>query len=444
MIEKLTNYIVDCQIASGKIKEEEGSVYRYGYTLFFEKLINIAIALIICLITGKWLAVGLFLLAVIPFRSFAGGWHAKEFWQCAILSNLMIVIMLICIEKLCITKEIVYVIFEVITLLALIFIIPTQNPNKKLSQNELKKYKKVSFIIWLVQCCLLVVFFVYKSYQFSTIMLYTHIVIVIAAVAQTMSETKKQIDKEWNKIMFNVAICDDDKNFIQYVEDIIKELGYAEDVKFFEYLSGEEFLFDIDERGDLDLVVLDIQMGETDGKQVSVELRKRYKSTTLVFCSGYFKPSPENIKVSPFRFLLKEYSRDRMVSEFKEIFEYLMNNKDEPSIVCRGERSQVQVYANEIMYIEISKRGTKVHTLNKGGMVEKVYSCKKSLDFLYELFKESNFAYAHNSYIVNLKYVKKLCSEELKLVDGQVLSVSRTKIKNLRKQVTEYFERKYM
>ena len=140
MIEKLTNYIVDCQIASGKIKEEEGSVYRYGYTLFFEKLINIAIALIICLITGKWLAVGLFLLAVIPFRSFAGGWHAKEFWQCAILSNLMIVIMLICIEKLCITKEIVYVIFEVITLLALIFIIPTQNPNKKLSQNELKKY----------------------------------------------------------------------------------------------------------------------------------------------------------------------------------------------------------------------------------------------------------------------------------------------------------------
>lgn len=195
--------------------------------------------------------------------------------------------------------------------------------------------------------------------------------------------------------MFNVAICDDDKNFIQYVEDIIKELGYAEDVKFFEYLSGEEFLFDIDERGDLDLVVLDIQMGETDGNQVSVELRKRYKSTTLVFCSGYFKPSPENIKVSPFRFLLKEYSRERMVSEFKEIFEYLTNNKDEPSIVCRGERSQVQVYANEIMYI------------------------------------------------VNLKYVKKLCSEELKLVDGQVLSVSRTKIKNLRKQVTEYFERKY-
>ena len=69
--------------------------------------------------------------------------------------------------------------------------------------------------------------------------------------------------------------------------------------------------------------------------------------------------------------------------------------------------------------------------------------CKESLGDLYERLAGRGFEYAHNSYIVNLKYVKKLYSEELKLVDGQVLSVSRTKIKNLRKQVTEYFERKY-
>ena len=60
--------------------------------------------------------------------------------------------------------------------------------------------------------------------------------------------------------MFNVAICDDDKNFIQYVEDIIKELGYAEDVKFFEYLSGEEFLFDIVESKESNIYFLDVCM----------------------------------------------------------------------------------------------------------------------------------------------------------------------------------------
>lgn len=191
MIERLTNYIVDCQIASGKIKEEEGSVYRYGYTLFFEKIINIIIALIICMITGKWLYVAVFLFAVIPLRSFAGGWHAKEFWQCAVLSNLMIIIMLIVIEKISITNGIIYLLFEIITLMAIIFIIPTQNPNKKLSQNELKKYKKTTMIIWILQCCILVVLFVYKKYEISTIMLYTHIIITIAAIAQVVSKIKR-------------------------------------------------------------------------------------------------------------------------------------------------------------------------------------------------------------------------------------------------------------
>ena len=41
--------------------------------------------------------------------------------------------------------------------------------------------------------------------------------------------------------MFNVAICDDDKNFIQYVEDIIKKLGYAEDVKFLNICQVRNF-----------------------------------------------------------------------------------------------------------------------------------------------------------------------------------------------------------
>ena len=107
--------------------------------------------------------------------------------------------------------------------------------------------------------------------------------------------------------MYNIAICDDDKGFIEFVKEVIRELNLSNEVRIYEYLSGEEFIFDIDNRYDLDLVILDIQMKEMDGNQVSIELRKRYKNTTLVFCSGIYKPSPENIKVAPFRFLLKEY-----------------------------------------------------------------------------------------------------------------------------------------
>lgn len=245
--------------------------------------------------------------------------------------------------------------------------------------------------------------------------------------------------------MYNIAICDDDKVFIEFVKSIIKELNFANEIRIYEYLSGEEFIFDIDNRYDLDLLILDIQMKGMDGNQVSMELRKRYKSTTLVFCSGIYKPSPENIKVAPFRFLLKEYSKQKMLEEFAEIFEYLKTKKEEPIVVCYDNKNYIQVYPYEILYISISKRGTKVHTYCEGNKetVEKIYSCKEKLESLYEILKDYNFVYAHNSYIVNLKYIKKLSKDEMQMISGEILSVSRARSKELKEKMTLYFETKY-
>ena len=50
MVEKIVGHIIDCQIDSGRIKQDEIGVYQYGYTLILERGINIAIVIILCLI----------------------------------------------------------------------------------------------------------------------------------------------------------------------------------------------------------------------------------------------------------------------------------------------------------------------------------------------------------------------------------------------------------
>lgn len=191
MVDKLVNYIVDRQIASGKMEQEEDSVYRYGYTLFFEKLINILIVTIICIITGKWIEIWEFLLAVIPLRSFAGGWHADKFWKCAILSNFMVILMLFLINMLTVKTMKVYIIIEAVVLIIIISIMPTQNSNKPLSPEEMKKYKKITVFIWIIECCVMSVFMIYKEYVYSFILLYTHIIVAVAAIGGTMSKRNK-------------------------------------------------------------------------------------------------------------------------------------------------------------------------------------------------------------------------------------------------------------
>lgn len=191
MVEKIVNHIVDCQISLGRIKQEESGVYQYGYTLFFEKLINIAIVILICIVTNKWLEIWSFLLAVIPLRSFAGGWHANKFWQCAIISNFMVALMLLIIDKVSIENEVIYIVFEIIVLFIILLIIPTQNSNKPLTPAELKKYKKITIFIWIIECCIMSIFVIYRKYIYSIIILYTHSIIVIAAIGGKISEMRK-------------------------------------------------------------------------------------------------------------------------------------------------------------------------------------------------------------------------------------------------------------
>lgn len=246
--------------------------------------------------------------------------------------------------------------------------------------------------------------------------------------------------------MFKIAICDDDKNFIDYTKKVLVGAGLNEkEAKFYEYYSGEDFLFDMEDGIELDILILDIQMKGIDGNRVAVEFRKRYANTTLVFCSGIYKPSPETIKVSPFRFILKEYSDERMLNEFREIVEWIKSKRNNPVLCGYDGYNHFQVSSDDIMYISIAKRGSYIHTcLGEMNYKEaKVISCKKKVEDLYEMLKDFDFVYAHNSYIVNLKYIKSRMKEEIQLMNGEILSVSRARTRELRGKMISYLEKKY-
>lgn len=200
MVEKIVNHIVKNQISLGKISKEESGVYQYGYTLFFEKLINIIIVIGICVITDRWLEIWSFLLVIIPLRSYAGGWHASKFWKCAIISNLIVVSMLMVTGIINITNDIFYLCMEIIILIIMLFIIPTQNVNKPLTSAECKEYKKKTIFIWVIQGCLILIFVIYKKYTYSLAILYAHIIVITATIAEKICEKKRTMRDEVNAI----------------------------------------------------------------------------------------------------------------------------------------------------------------------------------------------------------------------------------------------------
>lgn len=246
--------------------------------------------------------------------------------------------------------------------------------------------------------------------------------------------------------MIRVAICDDDIIFIHYIEDRLREAGLSDsEVEFYEYLSGEELILNFKNNIDYDLLILDVQMEGMNGNQTAEKFREKYLNTILVFCSGVYKPTPASFKVAPYRYLLKQYSKETMLQELKDVVEIVKSKKRGPCIVGYYYSNLIELKPEEIIYISIAKRGSCIHTcpdITKFKFGERI-TCKQKVHELYEILKDYSFAYAHNSYIVNLSHIKSKTISEIEMINGDILTVSRSKRKEFNDRIAGFFEGKY-
>lgn len=237
--------------------------------------------------------------------------------------------------------------------------------------------------------------------------------------------------------LYYIGICDDDPVFIKYIERLFSEM--LPEIEFYEYLSGEELVQDMQVREVYDLLILDVQLPGMGGNETAKEFRKQFPDTLLVFCSGVCMPTVESFETTPYRYWLKEYTEERMQKEIEDVFHKMQGTKVLPYIMGKKGNQIVKLSPEQIFYIAIAKRGTILYCKD----TEERYSSSKKLADLYEQLKHFGFAYAHNSYIVNLKHVAIVDSKELEFVNGEKLSVSRARSKEFKKAFAVSLAQKY-
>lgn len=60
-----------------------------------------------------------------------------------------------------------------------------------LKLKKTKKFRKISYFIWVVKSCIMMVFILHKMYKYAKIILYAHIFIAFAVLAGKMSNRNK-------------------------------------------------------------------------------------------------------------------------------------------------------------------------------------------------------------------------------------------------------------
>lgn len=238
---------------------------------------------------------------------------------------------------------------------------------------------------------------------------------------------------------YKIAICDDDDAYIAYLKGLIEDI-FNGDLRYYIYHSGEELLKEVDVLHDA--VILDIQMNGIDGTMTAKKLREKNKMAVLAFCSGVMNPTPESIKMSPYRYLMKQYSDERIRSELSEVLDKMAKSYKEEYIMAENMRGRARIFINDIVYIAKIKYGSCIYLVDpsKYGNVGDLI-VKKHLKELYVGLSSYGFEFAHDSYLVNCRWVKSFERTFLTLENGEELNIARSKYMRFQKSLIRYWDK---
>lgn len=250
--------------------------------------------------------------------------------------------------------------------------------------------------------------------------------------------------------MYKIAICDDSQSDIDYLKKIIEmtDIIDKKELRIYPFLSGEQLCFS--EWKTYDLVIMDMKLGGPDkmsGYEAAMKLREIDENFLLVFCSGSVRPFSDSYKARAYRYWQKEVIGDCTIDEMKEVMQELKRRKEMPGILCNiSSKEMVMVYPQSIFYVSKVRNGSEVHITEE--LAEQystsVLRCSMDLNNIQETFENVDaFIRPHDSYIVNMSYIVSVGKNEMRLVNNEILTYSKSKARDFKQAFIWYTASKY-
>ena len=219
--------------------------------------------------------------------------------------------------------------------------------------------------------------------------------------------------------MIRIGICDDLVEQLQIQEEMVRNivcrLGLNTEIKCFQ--SGEDLLWEMEQKGNMDIILLDIEMGGINGVETARRIREKDNRAILFFISYYEQYCKEIINVQPFRFIDKPVSEEELDRGFREAFK-AMSQKEE---------------IFEYTYFESDKRQVNLYS------TDGVSSFYKKLDEVEAQLEQMNIKFLRisKSYLVNVNYVKEFRYEKVVMDDGKEFKIGPRYKDKIRKSYIE-------
>lgn len=237
--------------------------------------------------------------------------------------------------------------------------------------------------------------------------------------------------------MLKIAICDDEKYFAErvqaYLNQYFTRIDRKVEIDLFE--SGEQLLELGMEVMKYSVAFLDISMDKLDGVTTAQKLREYSSEMYIVFITAYIDYSLEGYKVNAVRYLLKNnINLEDCIYECMDV----ILKRIEHTILRKSftfKQGKKEILLERLLYVE-----SRLHKLEFYVMEDEIkkYTMYGILNEIEKEMQECGFIRLHQSYLVNVRHIKKIVAYEAVLRNGQTLSIPKVRYRDVKNAFIEY------
>lgn len=237
--------------------------------------------------------------------------------------------------------------------------------------------------------------------------------------------------------MFRIAICDDESLFAEELKELLSgymmEKGLVFEIDI--YGSGEALIELGIEVIKYTAVFLDINMEKIDGIKAAEKIREVSREVFIVFVTAFVNYSLEGYRLDVVRYLLKgNVDFPSMVNECVDA----LVDKLSYSVTKREfdfKEGKREISLERLLYVESNLHKLEFHVMEDD---LKIYTMYETLNALESKLVAKDFVRIHQSYLVNIKYIKNVVRYKVVLTNGIELVIQKARYTYVKEQFILY------
>ena len=230
-----------------------------------------------------------------------------------------------------------------------------------------------------------------------------------------------------------IAICEDNESEMDRLKSILelyidKNMINAKIDCFYEPKSFiEEF-----NKKQYDIVFQDIILKESNGVDVSKEIKKIKEDVVIIFTSSSKEYMADGYNIGVTHYLVKPVNKDDVFESLRRAFKII--GKTSKYIEVTVDRVDVVVYLKNILYVEIYKNTCIIHEKNRD---IKTYA---TLNEIQQKINDEHFVRCHKSYLVNIESVIDFKDYDLIVKNGDKVPMRKNDKKEIMDIINKYLK----